>query len=67
AEALVGAAGGGGVASRGGAIGLPMAWVGRDLGIYSQLKLGAGYIKSLRGELSSPVIDLTWAVRFGVP
>ena len=66
AEALVGAGGGGGVSSSGGAIAQPMAWLGRELGDYIQVKLGAGYVKSLRGELSSPVLDLSWAVRFGV-
>jgi hypothetical protein len=66
-EALVGAAGGGGVASRGGAVMQPMLWVGRDLGRYSRLKLGAGTIKSRRGELSTPVAQLTWSVEFGVP
>ncbi len=67
AEAMVGAAGGGGVASRGGAIAEPMVWVGRDLGRYSRIKVGAGYVKSLRGGLSSPVVDLTWAAEFGAP
>lgn len=66
AEALVGAAGGGGVAS-GGAIAQPMAWIARDLGPYSSATIGAGYVKSLRGSLSSPVIDATWTVRFGMP
>jgi hypothetical protein len=67
AEALVGAAGGGGVSSRGGAIAQPMAWVGRDLGRHTRIKVGAGYVKSLRGELSSPVLDLTWAAEFSTP
>ncbi|MDL2335832.1 MAG: hypothetical protein QFC55_07370 [Chloroflexota bacterium] len=67
AEAMVGAAGGGGVASRGGAIAQPMVWIARDLGRYSRLKVGAGYVKSLRGGLSSPVIDMTWAFAFGTP
>lgn len=67
AEAALGAAGGGGVANGGGAIAQPMAWLGRDLGRYSRLKVGAGYIKSLRGELASPVVDVSWAVEFGVP
>lgn len=66
-EALVGAAGGGGVASQGGAVAQPMAWVGYDLGRYSRLKLGAGAIKSRRGELSTPVAQLTWSFEFGTP
>ena len=64
---MVGAAGGGGVSSRGGAIAQPMAWIARDLGGHSRLKVGAGYVKSLRGGLSSPVIDMTWAFAFGTP
>lgn len=67
AEALVGAAGGGGISSQGGAIVQPMVWLGRDLGRYSRVKVGAGYVKSMRGALSSPVVDLTWAVAFGAP
>jgi hypothetical protein len=67
AEALVGAAGGGGVASQGGAVAQPMAWVGRDLGTYSRLKLGVGEIKSRRGSLSTPVVQATWAFEFGTP
>lgn len=67
AEAALGAAGGGGVANGGGAIAQPMAWVGRDLGRYSRLKVGAGYIQSLRGDLASPVFDVSWAVEFGLP
>ena len=44
-----------------------IVWVGRDLGRYSRIKVGAGYVKSLRGGLSSPVVDLTWAAEFGAP
>jgi hypothetical protein len=67
AEALIGAGGGGGVASHGGAIVQPLAWIARDLGRYSRLQLGTGFVKSLRGDLSSAVIDLSWALAFGVP
>ncbi|MFZ5546324.1 MAG: hypothetical protein ACOZJZ_22430 [Pseudomonadota bacterium] len=66
-EALVGAAGGGGVASQGGAVAQPMVWLGRDLGPHSRLKLGAGAIRSRRGELSSPVAQLSWSFEFGTP
>lgn len=66
-EAALGAAGGGGVANGGGAIAQPMAWLGRDLGPYGRLKLGAGTIRSLRGELASPVVDVSWSVAFGAP
>lgn len=67
AEALVGAAGGGGVDIQGGALAQPLAWIGRDLGRYSRLKLGAGYVKARQGELSSPVVQATWSVQFGTP
>lgn len=66
-EALVGAAGGGGVASQGGAVVQPMAWLGRDLGRYSRLKLRAGAIKSRRGELATPVAEVAWSFEFGTP
>jgi hypothetical protein len=67
AEAMVGAAGGGGVASNGGAVAQPMAWIGRDLGTYSRLKLGVGKIRSRRGGLSTPVVEATWSFDFGTP
>lgn len=66
-EALVGAAGGGGVASRGGAVTQPMAWIGHDLGRYTRLKIGAGYIKSVKGELSTPVAEVGLSFAFGTP
>jgi len=67
AEMMVGAAGGGGVSSHGGAVAQPLVWAGSDLGRLARLKLGAGYIKSLRGELASPLVDLTFAIAFGTP
>lgn len=67
AEALVGAAGGGGVASQGGAVAQPMVWVAHDLGRYSRIKLQAGEIKSRHGDLSTPVAALTWSFEFGTP
>ncbi len=67
AEALVGAGGGGGVASQGGALVQPMLWAGRDLGTYSWVRFGTGFVKSVRGDLASPVVDVTWGFRFGVP
>ncbi len=67
AEAMVGAAGGGGVDSSGGAIVQPMAWAGRRMGRFGSLKLALGYVKSLHGGLATPVVDLAWAVDFGTP
>jgi len=67
AEAMVGAAGGGGVDSSGGAIVQPMVWAGRKMGRFGALKLALGVVKSLHGGLSTPVVDLAWAVDFGTP
>lgn len=65
AEALVGAAGGGGVSSRGGAVVQPMAWVDVSIGA-TRLQAGAGVLRSLRGELATPVVELSWVVPLGV-
>jgi len=65
-EMLVGAAGGGGVDTGAGAIAKPMAYVGAQLGKPLSLRLGAGWIKALNGELSSPVADLTLVFAFDV-
>lgn len=65
AEALVGAAGGGGVSSRGGAVVQPMAWVDVSIGT-TRLQAGAGVLRSLRGELATPVLELSWVVPLGV-
>ncbi|MDE1927728.1 MAG: hypothetical protein KGI36_11150, partial [Burkholderiales bacterium] len=67
AEALGGAAGGGGGARSGGAVAQPMFWGGYTVDRYDHLRLAAGYLKSLRGALATPVIGLTWVVEFGVP
>lgn len=65
AELLAGAAGGGGVATEGGAVAQGMVMLGRRMGPLSQLQIGAGRIRSLHGGLSSPVIDLSWTQAFG--
>jgi hypothetical protein len=59
AELLAGAAGGGGIATRGGAIIQPMlraGWAGGS----QRWRIGVGQIKSLHGELRSPVIELSY-------
>jgi hypothetical protein len=66
AEMLIGAAGGGGVDTGGGAIVKPMAYVGARLSEPLSLRLGAGWIKAFNGELSSPVVDLTLTFAFDV-
>ncbi|HEX6704466.1 MAG TPA: hypothetical protein VF169_06870 [Albitalea sp.] len=67
AEALIGAAGGGGVATQGGAIMQPGAYVGVDLGRSLSLRVGAGKIKSLRAKgLDANVVDVALAFTFGI-
>ncbi|WP_428423847.1 hypothetical protein [Methylibium sp.] len=65
-EALAGAAGGGGVDTSGGLVMQPMAYAGYELARGLALRAGAGYIKSVRGPLSSPVFELSLAYTFGV-
>ncbi|MCX7206907.1 MAG: hypothetical protein NT086_13175 [Proteobacteria bacterium] len=67
AEMLVGAAGGGGVDSDGGAIMQPMAYASYPISNNWQVKAGAGVVKSFKGELNSPVLDLSIGYRFGLP
>lgn len=65
-EALAGAAGGGGVDTSGGLVMQPMAYAGIDIARGLALRVGAGYIKSVRGPLGSPVIEASLAYTFGV-
>lgn len=66
AEMLLGAAGGGGVATQGGAIMQPNAYVGVDVSKSLSIRLGAGKIKSLRqGGLNAQSLDLSMAFTFG--
>ena len=66
AELLAGAAGGGGIETRGGALVQPMAYVDIEVTKQLSLRLSGGKVKSLRGPLSSSVIDLSVAFPFGV-
>jgi len=65
-EFVVGAGGGGGVDSGGGALIEPNAFVAFDLGSDWSARLGAGYIKGSDGRLSSPMWELSLAYSFGV-
>ena len=65
ADLLVGAAGGGFVDTRGGAVTQPMAYVGLELNRVVSLKLSAGHIKSFKGALSSNVLDAAIDIAFG--
>jgi hypothetical protein len=67
AELLAGAAGGGGVASGGGAIAQALAWGGLPVSRDSELRLGVGAVRALRGgALRSPVVELTWTRALGL-
>jgi hypothetical protein len=66
AELLAGAAGGGGVETRGGALVQPMAYVDFEVTKQLSLRLSGGRVKSLRGPFNSNVIDLSVAFPFGV-
>jgi hypothetical protein len=68
AEVLLGAAGGGGVQTGGGALVQALAWVGwkaRPEGGGPQWRVGFGRVHSLRGPTSSPLLELSWAWAFG--
>lgn len=64
-EALIGAAGGGGVATSGGAIAQGMAWVGWGRSPNSEWRAGVGTVRALRGGVRSPVVELSWTRAFG--
>jgi hypothetical protein len=66
AELLLGAAGGGGVATGSGAIAQTMAWAGWSVTPESQLRVGAGAVKALHGDLRSGVLELTWTRALGL-
>jgi hypothetical protein len=66
AELLAGAAGGGGVDTRGGSVAQGVAYLGYALEGGRQLQLGLGRIRSQHGGLNSPVIDLSWTQQLGV-
>jgi hypothetical protein len=66
AEALIGAAGGGGVDTQGGALVQPMAYLGVDLTRDFALRIGAGRIKALKGALNASVVEASLVFSFGV-
>ena len=66
AEALAGAAGGGGVDTQGGFIVQPMLYGHRDLAPGIGLRLGVGHVKGVRGPLSGNVVELSVAFTHGV-
>jgi hypothetical protein len=65
-EALIGAGGGGGLDSRGGAILQPMLGVAQSLGAQAEAHLRVGRLKSLRNGIDSPIVELGLGWRFGL-
>ena len=66
AEALAGAAGGGGVDTQGGALLQGRAYVDAALTDSLSLRVGAGKVKAVHGGLDAPVVDAALVFRFGV-
>ncbi|HEU5297608.1 MAG TPA: hypothetical protein VFU71_22715 [Burkholderiaceae bacterium] len=66
AELLLGAAGGGGVATGSGAIAQTVAWAGWSVTPESQIRVGIGAVKALRGDLRSGVLELSWTRAMGL-
>lgn len=66
AELLLGAAGGGGVATGSGAIAQSVAWAGWSVTPESQIRLGVGAVKALRGDLRSGVLEISWTRALGL-
>jgi hypothetical protein len=66
AEMLVGAAGGGGVATGGGALVQPMAYVSYTMNDSFAARVGVGRIRSSSGNLSSSVVQASIVFPFGV-
>lgn len=58
AELLVGAAGGGNVASGGGAIVQGLGWLAFGIGDDLELRVGAGALRARREGLSTPILEL---------
>ena len=66
AEALAGAAGGGGVDTQGGALVQARAYADLALSDSLSLRIGAGKVKSVHGGVDAPVVDAALVFRFGV-
>lgn len=67
AEALIGAAGGGGVATSGGAIAQGLAWASWSPTRLSEWRAGLGTTRPLRGGgAASPIAEVSWSRAFGL-
>ena len=66
AEALLGAAGGGGVVTAGGAVGQALLWSSWNPTTGSEWRAGVGLTRVLRNGATSPVFELAWSRAFGL-
>ncbi len=66
AEALIGAAGGGGVATGGGAMAQAIVWAGLGTPAGGEWRVGVGTVRALRGDMRSPSLELSWTKAFGL-
>jgi hypothetical protein len=66
AEALAGAAGGGGVDTEGGALLQARAYADLALTDALSLRVGGGKVKSVHGGVDAPVVDAALVFRFGI-
>lgn len=64
-ELLAGAAGGGGIATSGGAVVQPVVYLGTRLSHSAGIRLDVGRIKSIRGALDSNMVSLSLNFDFG--
>lgn len=65
-EALLGAAGGGGVVTSGGAIAQTVGWASWAPAAGRELRAGLGITRTLRSGFTSPVVELSWSQAFGM-
>lgn len=65
AELLAGAGAGGWVNSSGGAVAQSMIYLSREIAPALTARLGLGKIKSMQGQLNSPIVDLGLSYAFG--
>ena len=66
-EGLIGAAGGGGVSTQGGAVVQAIPYANIALSKHLELHLGVGRIHSLKGDFNSTVANAALAIPFGLP
>ncbi len=66
AEALVGAAGGGGVSTGSGAVVHALAYASREIGSGLDVRAGIGRVRSVRGGLNARVLDISAGYAFGL-